>query len=110
MKIEKESPANKNEIVIAAERMKSSRKISEDCDCIAAPISISHSSLRKQAENGLQSRSSENGNQGLSWSNKDYQGLSWIVMDYHGLSWTVIDYHRLLKIADISCFYILVTD
>ena len=50
MKIEKESPANKNEILIAAERMKSSRKISEDCDCIAAPISISHSSLRKQAE------------------------------------------------------------
>ena len=48
MKIEKESPAKKNEILIAAERMKSSRKISEDCDCIAAPISISHSSLRKK--------------------------------------------------------------
>ena len=40
----------------------------------------------KQAENGLQSRSSENGSHGLSWIIIDYHGLSWTVMDYHGLS------------------------
>ena len=40
--------------------------------------------------------------------------LTWTVMDdFHGLlSWMTFmdDYHRLLKVADLSYFYILFTD
>ena len=39
----------------------------------------------KQAKNGLQSWTSQNG----------IHGLYWILMDYHELSWTILDYPRL---------------
>ena len=49
----------------------------------------------KQAKNGLQSWTSQNGIHGLYWILMDYHGLSWTIMDYHELSWTILDYLRL---------------
>ena len=40
----------------------------------------------------------------------DCPGLSWTIIDYHRLSWTIMDYPRLIKVADLSYFYILFTD
>ena len=55
---------------------------------------------------------------GQSWTVMDCHGLSWTVMDchgltimdYHGLSRTIMDYPRLIEVADLSYFYILVSD
>ena len=48
--------------------------------------------INKQAKNGLQSQSFENGNHGLSRIVKDYQGLSRTIKDCQGLLWTVKDF------------------
>ena len=65
---------------------------------------------KKQAENGLQSQSSESGKTGMD----DWHGwLVWMtgMDDWHGwLAWMTGDYPRLLKVADLSYFYILFTD
>ena len=37
--------------------------------------------------------------------------LAWTsMMVYHRLSWKILEYPRLLKVADLSYFYILFTD
>ena len=71
---------------------------------------ISVAPIAKQAENGLQSRSSENGSYRLSWIGIDWlawtgwyglAGMDWLEWtSWHGLSLTIMDCHGL---AGMDC-------